>query len=124
MECSCQINVGVDDECEMLSAKWTRSRSLHKCGECGLKIKPGAEYLRERTIYDGHFNTYKTCVDCLSIRQNLCGDWIYTAVRETVSDAIADGLEIPEKCIARLTPAARAWVCELIEEEWERIGRT
>lgn len=121
MECSCSINAGVDDPVELISVKWVTAKSVHKCGECGKNMKPGEVYFRERYIFDEKFETCKTCHNCISIRRNLCGDWIYGQVRETISDAILDGLEIPEKCIAKLTPAARAWVCELIETEWERM---
>jgi hypothetical protein len=37
-----------------------------------------------------------------------------------IEDAIVECKgKIPEKCVARLRPAAREWVCGLIEKVWE-----
>jgi hypothetical protein len=39
-----------------------------------------------------------------------------------IEDAIVECEgQIPEKCIAKLTPAAREWVCGLIEKAWEEM---
>ena len=47
----------------------------------------------------------------------------WTTIKEvyakaSVQEYIEDGNEIPEKCIARLTPGAREWVCGIIEDVW------
>jgi hypothetical protein len=64
--------------------------------------------------------THKTCADCLSLRDNMCGDFYWGMIREMIEEAVfeCDG-KIPEKCVARLRPAAREWVCGLIEKVWE-----
>jgi len=119
MKCSCSINAGISEYAKLFSSGWVKSRSVHKCTECGKKMLPGEGYYRERVKFDGRFSAHKTCNDCISIRSNLCGDWTYGQVLETVSDAIEAGHDIPERCLSKLTPAARAWVCDLIEKLWE-----
>lgn len=120
MECSCSISAGVDENAEVLSEKWLKARKQHNCQECERQIQLGEQYYREVTKFDGEIDTHKTCADCMSLRRNLCADFYWGQIREMIEDAIeyCDG-KIPEKCIAKLTPAARAWVCGVIEKVWE-----
>jgi hypothetical protein len=122
MDCTCSISAGVDDFCEMVSERWVTSRSIHFCYECGYKIHPGERYYREVTKDEDGIHKVKTCADCISIRDNLVGDFFYGQMRDMLSDAIydCDG-KIPEKCIAKLTPKARAWICGEIEKCWDKM---
>jgi len=72
-------------------------------------------------MWEGDFNTYKTCRDCESIRNAFfCDGWWYGMVLENLSDHINDTRgAISEDCISGLTPVARTTVCELIEKQWD-----
>ena len=120
MECSCSIGADVDDYSTVLDERWVNARTLHNCYECGRQIVPGENYYREKALDNGSVRTLKTCCDCKSIRENLVSDFYWGEVRELVSDAIyyCDG-EIPERCISKLTPGARDWICERIEACWD-----
>jgi hypothetical protein len=119
-ECSCQISVDLDDAVELLSAKNVTAKTAHKCGECRREIPPGEKYLKESYVSDGHFRTEKTCADCRSIRDYLFCDFYYGMILETLETEILEyDMPVPEACIAKLTPAARERVCELIELTWE-----
>jgi hypothetical protein len=120
MDCSCSFSADVDGFCEMLDYRWVTARKPHDCHECGRKVVNGERYYREKTVYDGDIETHKTCADCKSIRDNLVADFFWGEVLDLVLESIREtGGEIPEKCIAKLTPAARAWVCARIEAQWE-----
>jgi hypothetical protein len=119
-ECSCQINVDLDESVELLSEKQVTARKARQCGECDRDILPGEKYLRESYVYDGEFYHETTCLDCLSIRDHLFCDWYYRMILETLRTEILEyDLVPPEACIAKLTPRAREMVCEMIEEQWE-----
>jgi hypothetical protein len=73
-----------------------------------------------RGLSDGRWFKHKTCADCLSVRSSFFKSWYYERLWEDVSEYLHECYyQVPEKCIAALTPAARAKVCELIEKHWE-----
>ncbi|MDA3834480.1 MAG: hypothetical protein PF495_13930 [Spirochaetales bacterium] len=119
MECECSIdNVESDGYAAILSEHVPKARKWHSCKECGRKIRPGEKY--ERAVFvDAGIQTHKTCPDCMSIRKNFFCSWEYGRVlEEFVEYAHNCSGSIPEVCIARLTPRAMEWVCNVIEECW------
>jgi ribosomal protein S27E len=120
MECSCAIDV-YDDDCEpvsLLQISERTARKNHVCQECRREIRPREKYEYVSYLLDGKFYQEKTCADCHSARKQFyprgghCpgGLWV------DIENEIAETGEIPESCIAQLTPAARARLCDLIEE--------
>lgn len=67
-----------DDVSQLLRREQHKARTPHKCGECRCTIQPGDVYEIDVTVFEGHINTYKTCLPCLNIRKSLfrCG-WYY-----------------------------------------------
>ena len=119
MECAC-FDADVDDYSTILEDKMVRARCPHFCCECGRVIEPGEKYRREKTVHDGICFTHKTCIDCSSIRDNLVCSFFWGDILELVQDGISDRQgNISESAISKLTPNARAWVCERIESYWE-----
>ena len=118
--CSC-IYECVDDPIELISDTKRKARKIHVCGECGRDILLGEVYEYHVGKSDGILETHKTCADCLSIRTEFfCDGWLYGMIRERLAEHIGeeDG-DIASDCLLRLTPKARADVCELIERVWE-----
>jgi hypothetical protein len=109
---------------EACSATKPRARKRHCCSECSRTIEPGETYERTWGKFDGGVETYKTCVDCLSVRDSFfCDGWGYTVVwqdlQEHLSEVVRFGDGVSSDCMAPLTKAARDKVCDLIEEIWE-----
>jgi hypothetical protein len=97
------------------------ARKVHCCDECRRDILPGERYERVTGVWDGRFETFKTCPDCLSIREAMfCTGWNFEMVISDLKDHVL-GMQgqISEDCLATMTPKARGIVCELIEEAWE-----
>lgn len=46
----------------------TAKRS-HKCIECGNAISIGERYERITSLFDGEWDTYKTCCRCIAVRE-------------------------------------------------------
>lgn len=67
------------------------------------------------------FLIFKTCVDCLSIRTEFfCDGFLYEGMKEALVEHLQnmDG-NVDEDCLAELTPNARAFVCNIIEDIWQ-----
>lgn len=120
MDCA-TIYCDPDDICTVLSRETLVARKEHKCDECRRKINPREQYLREVTLFDGKVETWKTCADCQSIRDNFFRDgFFYGETKSMLHDYVRDGNgDVPESCLAALTDGARSMVCQMIEEEWE-----
>lgn len=67
MECSC-IDACVDEFCECLEDNIVTAKKQHICDECRKIIEYGQQYRREKTVFNGKFNTHKNFLDCNSIR--------------------------------------------------------
>jgi len=120
MDCTCSMSASIsEDEVDVIVEQWQTARKNHVCVECGRIIGIGEQYYFEKYFYDG-FRTSKTCTDCMSLRQHLVGDFRISQMRDLIESHIevCDG-EIPEACIAKLTPDARGWVCGIIERCWD-----
>jgi len=120
MDCSCEIDIDHDGGPDVYTEKIVTARKKHICCECRRDIPPGEEYENVTGCWDGSWSTYKTCIDCKSMRDTFFNAWHYTAIWETFRDEFGyyDSI-IPESCISELTPHARAKVCEFIESGWE-----
>lgn len=121
MECSCAIEVDHDCGPEFYNITMPVARKKHVCCECLKDILPGEQYERIDGKWDGiGMESYKTCMDCKSLRDVFFDTWIYTQVWEDFYNeyGYTDSI-IPEHCISQLTPKVRAIVCEYIEEKWD-----
>ena len=121
MKCSCQIETDHDEESEMIFEKTlTVCKNQQRCCECGVELSIGDQYRKEIALHDYEAHTYRTCLDCISIRDNLFCGWTWTCLLDDLREEIEDGEDIPESCMAALTANARARTCKIIEIFWER----
>jgi len=79
---------------EMPSAfteKERKARKEHKCCECNQKINIGERYQYCSGIWDGRPDSYKTCLSCLTLRNDYIEktgeDFCFEGLRESISDA-------------------------------------
>jgi len=120
MKCSCQIETDHDEESEMIFEKTlTVCKNQQRCCECGIGLLPGTSYRKEIARYDYEAHTYRTCLDCISIRDNLFCGWTWTNLLDDLRGEIEWNRGISESCMAALTVNARARTCEMIEEHWD-----
>ncbi len=92
----CMIG-GCDEFVEVLSATQPAARKPHKCIECFRTINPGEQYDRHEGILEGEWMTYKTCLQCLSVREWLavvCSGWMYGGVLEDIREHFHEGYGI------------------------------
>jgi hypothetical protein len=123
MACSCSI-YACDDEylAGFMQDKIVKARKVHHCSECSRVILPGEKYEHTKCVMDGEWSRHKTCLDCQSIRLSFFESYIFGQLWESFREYLCDCRgQVPESCIAKLTPAARAKVCELIEQNWDYL---
>jgi hypothetical protein len=118
MECTCSISIDSDEGPSCYKQKIRKARKTHRCHECFKDILPGEKYENISGIWDGDPSSYKTCLDCKSLRDVFFQSWACTAMWDDFRENFNMD-SIPEKCLAALTPVTRARVCELIENDWE-----
>jgi len=84
---------------------WRKARVTHRCCECRAVIPAGARYQHVRGLWDGTWETIKTCQPCATIRDDFtrCG-YVYGELWETLREAYRDRddedvawLELPER---------------------------
>jgi hypothetical protein len=68
MDCAC-IYIDPDSTPDFVNPVVVVARRSHKCYECGREIVPGENYECTAGKWAGEFLRFKTCADCLSVRE-------------------------------------------------------
>ena len=120
MQCSCNVTSDVnEDGATFIEEALRYARKQHRCFECGRTINPKEVYEHTRGMWEGSFSTYKTCLDCYSVRKAMFKNgWVYGMIWEDVVTFLDQG-SLSEDCLVALTATARGKLCELIEKTWE-----
>lgn len=113
---SCEINVDVDEYCELFNSSHPVARTQHACIECGRHINIKEKYLYETIRDNGDLQTIKTCLDCESLRVFLCS-WHYGEIRYDIKEHFFQGGTFSEDNIIKLTPAAKDFIFSVIDGE-------
>lgn len=118
MECSCDVYVEGDGYPAFYNDLTHKARKNHRCCECGRDIIAGETYNYTSGLWDGKFDVYKTCADCVSIRNEFFSNgWNFTNVMSDLIEHLyeIDG-DISEDCILNLTPRAKQRVADIIQK--------
>jgi hypothetical protein len=88
MECFCDYETP-----EFYRKSMPRAAKGHCCDECGAPIKPGDVYERISGKWDGVFGGFKTCSQCVKIREWVaahvpCVCWAHGNMIPDLCDAI------------------------------------
>lgn len=60
---------GDGEYCTLWREKKVTARKEHRCIECNATIKPGEEYGRADTLYDGQWDSMARCAACLVLAE-------------------------------------------------------
>ena len=113
----CSIDVYDGDDVEFAHVEMRKAAKAHVCGECGRTIEPGETYEVVKLKSFGYFDTEKTCVDCLSLRETFFCSYLYHALWEHFFESFSDWwyYDLPELWkLENLTPRAREIVFQWI----------
>lgn len=84
------------------------ARKCHKCCECGGLISKGEKYQRITGLWEGKFETYKTCRECAGLRdeynkgldpydQAAVGELFWDITESEIKELIVKALAILKK---------------------------
>ena len=122
-DCSC---IWVDDYIvpEFYSSFIRKEEKEHTCCECGRVISYNEHYEYVYGKWNGNVLEFKTCCDCMSIRNFMfCDGFGHGSILEYLRNHIHDcNGEISSDVIMKLTPKARLIVLKMIDDEFENIG--
>jgi hypothetical protein len=110
----CGVCIGSNDYgcAEWSDIKILKCRKPHKCCECKREIPKGATYERAAMKYDGDFYCYRTCMDCVNIRDGLrCNrGFLFETLWESIEEVFG---EITTGCLQKIeTASAKAYLME------------
>lgn len=95
MSCYCDY-----EPAEMYVANLAKKAyKTHQCSECFRRINEGESYEKVVGKWDGNIGSFKTCVNCLAVRDFItahipCFCWSHAGVLEDAKEAINDIEEI------------------------------
>jgi len=94
----CDCSVDIDEIAKVYHIETPRARKEHVCCECNEPIPVGQRYEKTTALWDGQWNTYKTCAPCLRMREDFCpGGWYFGFLGETIYDCIGwSPYEVPD----------------------------
>lgn len=77
MDCNCDY-----DPPTFHSEVVRRSRKHRKCYECGAEIAIGSQYQYSTGLWDGNFNAFTWCLNCVAardvfVKNSECACWAY-----------------------------------------------
>jgi len=119
--CACVYPTEADGP-EFSNIRYRKARKEHKCCECEKVIEKGERYEIIAGKWDGDVSTFKTCLDCAAIRDELfCHghtfEYLYHDLNEHIRDT--DG-QIAPSCLVKLPRRARNIICDMIDRYWEK----
>jgi hypothetical protein len=71
------IYVDHDAYAEVHRARVVKARKEHRCDECGETIKARDLYENATGLWEGIWETYKTCARCVLVRSDFFRGWLY-----------------------------------------------
>ena len=72
MECAYACYCDDGDIADCVRTKMVRARREHKCCECDRVIERGEEHEHVRGLWEGYWESYRTCLGCMRLRDDLC----------------------------------------------------
>lgn len=118
----CTIGGYYDGEGYMLKCHQPTARKEHRCGECGKLINKGEKYELYRGVWEGEIHCEKTCLDCVTLREAFYtkGGYMFGNIKDAVREHVLYELhgDVSSDCILPLSPGARDFVFDLVQEAW------
>jgi hypothetical protein len=114
---SCEIDNDYGETPSICDSKMQIARKPHKCCECGQVISQGQKYERFRGMWNGKFDTFKTCQTCLDIRSEFFCTYVFGQIFDDLHEYINDcGGDVPEEKLNNLGDDARGIVIMMIDD--------
>jgi hypothetical protein len=74
------------DPCDIWWDSYPRARKHYTCCECDCSIEPGDRHQRVNSLFEGNWETFRTCLVCARIRKDYCAPMM--GLRETLQEML------------------------------------
>lgn len=113
MNC-CAISGHDADPADLARVSVVRAAKPYRCYECAAAIDRGERHERYTLLSDGRWDTYRTCLSCVEIRNHFaCNGWLFGQVWEDMAEEFLPNLRAGGPCLEGLSPAARGRLFDL-----------
>ncbi len=107
------------------------ARKRHRCGECRGPIAAGEQHERVDGLWDGEWETHRTCASCVEIRNHFAcgGGWLFGQLWDDLAENFFPDMRAGGPCMSGLSVAARErlFAAKLAhdadEEDWPNAHR-
>ncbi len=98
-----------DEFCDVWNETRPTAKKAHRCEECRENIEVGSKYQRVESLFDGHWETTKTCLLCVELREHFsCGrSTIMGELWASLEESFFPDMKAGGPCIAGLSPEAK-----------------
>jgi hypothetical protein len=91
------------------------AKQPHQCCECGMAISALEQYEHVTGTWNDDFKTYKTCLPCVEIRDELFCSYIFTEMYNSLGMEV---FEVDMAALERFSPAAQRKLIENLVLPW------
>jgi hypothetical protein len=104
------------------------ARRPYVCVECDLPILVGQSHEHAKGVWDGVWDTFRTCLLCAEIRDHFaCDGFVYQTLWSDLEENFFPQMTVGGPCMRGLSAAARSFLCErrmqwVLDSEHERDG--
>jgi len=91
------------------------AKQPHQCCECGMAIAALEQYEYTAGAWDGDFRTFKTCLPCVEIRDELFCSFIFTEIYSSLEN---EAFEVNMAALERFSPTAQRKLIENLVLPW------
>lgn len=119
---SCDCSASDYDPATVCTVRMVRARKQHWCGECRRTILSGEQYEVVRGLWDGSWETHKTCLGCTRIRRHFCSEgWLYGGLPGQIWDCIGFDYTVDDDEDDECAEPCQYPGCGECEEYWRRM---
>lgn len=109
----CPLSGSEDCGPSVYSTRKPRARKAHTCGECGETIPIGAIHEYVTGLWDGSWDSHRTCLSCVEIRDHFaCEGWLFGMLWEDLEQNFFPDMRAGGPCMEGLSPEAKARLFE------------
>jgi hypothetical protein len=110
----CPLDNDGDGSLEVIEDKVVKARKDHRCVECRETIAKGQKHEYIKGLWDGRFDTFRTCLSCVEIRNHFsCGNgWLFGEVWSQLGENFFPDMKAGGPCMQGLSPEAKARLFE------------
>ena len=113
MVACCPLQGSDDGGPELSTTTHPLARKDHSCVECNSTIPKGAKHEVIKGLWEGRWDSYRTCLMCVEIRDHFaCEGWMFGQIWNDIEQNFFPDMVCGGPCMDGLSPAAKLHLVE------------